>query len=197
MHRKPITMHPDLKTECYASPARSYLLLSIIGCDEYDGAMLKPIRLYAAAGLAVTAIVIPAAMTFSDKTLTDTIRQARVTVCTNTFTLCANQCSARASSAPGSYPVCMQDCAQQYSRCINTISRGAPDNRPAGVTSHPSVAPPKPTPRKISPERVGSVSRTKATSTMSPEKSASSPTPVTTLRSSKASPTATPKPVKK
>jgi hypothetical protein len=190
-------MNADLNTECYASPARSRLLLSIIGCDEYDGAMLKPIRLYAAVGLALTAIAIPAALTFADKTLTDTIRQARVTVCTNTFNLCANQCSARASSAPGSYPVCMQDCTQQYSRCINAISRGAPDGRSAGVTSHPSVAPPRPTPRKISPERVGGVSTTKATSTMSPEKSASSPTPVTTLRSSKASPTATPKPVKK
>jgi hypothetical protein len=42
------------------------LLLSIIGCDEYDGAMLKPIRLYAAVGLALTAIAIPAALTFAD-----------------------------------------------------------------------------------------------------------------------------------
>jgi hypothetical protein len=75
-HRKPLTMNADLNTECYANPAGSRLLLSIIGCDEYDGAMLKPIRLYAAVGLALTAIAIPAVLTFADQKLTDTIRQA-------------------------------------------------------------------------------------------------------------------------
>jgi hypothetical protein len=118
----------------------------------------------------------------------------------NTFTLCTNQCSARASSAPGSYPICMQECAQQYSRCMSAISRGAPGSRPAGITSHPSVAPPKPTPRKIAPERVDGVNTIKASPTASPRQSLSTDgrnqpaTPRGTFgtRRSLASPTATP-----
>lgn len=159
---------------------------------------MKPIHLYVAAGLVLTAMAIPVAMTFGDQKLTDTIRQAKATVCMNTFTLCTNQCSARASSAPGSYPICMQECSQQYARCMSAIARHAPTTGSTGPTSHPSTAPPKPTPRKIAPERVTGVTTTNAGPTASPGKSISpgqrkqSDVNAGTFGPQKNSPTATP-----
>ncbi len=159
---------------------------------------MKAVRVSLAAALILTGLVgIPVSLSFGDTKLSDTIRQAQVTVCTNTFNLCTAHCSALASSAPNAYPGCMQDCAGQYARCMGAIARRAPKSDLRGSVSPPPVAPPKPTPRKISPERVGGVSTTKGAPTISPQRSASSSTPVTRLRSSKASATPTPNPARK
>ena len=158
---------------------------------------MKTVRVCLAACLILTGLMwFPLSMSFGDIKITDTIRQAQVAACTNAFNLCTSQCSALASSAPGAYAGCMQDCAQRYSRCMGAIARAAKGEL-HGAASPPPVAPPKPTPRKISPERVGDVSQTKATSTISPQKSASNSTSAPTVTSSKASPTPTPKPAKK
>ena len=157
---------------------------------------MKAVRVCLATGLILIGLVLfPVSISFGDLKVTDTIRQAQVTACTNAFNLCTAQCSALASSAPGAYAGCMQDCAQKYSRCMGAIARRAPKGE-HGAASPLPVAPPKPTPGKISPKRVGGVSTTKAAPTVS-HKSASTPTPVSRLRSGKASATPTPKPAKK
>ena len=125
----------------------------------------------ALAAICLVALALSAAVTFGDQKIDDAIRQAKVAVCNNTFTACSNQCSARASSAPGSYSFCMEDCSRQYQRCMGAISRAAAVKGSPAVTSHPSIAPPTPTPRKISPERVNRVSKSNASASASPVKS--------------------------
>ena len=130
--------------------------------------IMKSVRICLAAGLILTGLaIIPVSMIFGDQKLTDTIRQARVTMCMNNFTLCTNQCSTLAY-AGDAYSICMQDCAAKYSVCMSSITRRAPKSEPSVLNPHPSVAPPKPTPRKISPQKVGEVSTDRAGATATP-----------------------------
>lgn len=119
--------------------------------------MLNPLRFWTAAGLVSAATALPFATTVGDSKIDDTIRQAKVAICQDILNSCTTQCSNTASAAPGSYQFCMQDCTRNYQNCMSQISRGAAVSGTTGVTSHPSIAPPTPTPRKISPERVPGV----------------------------------------
>ena len=130
---------------------------------------MKTVRVCLAAGLILAGLaIIPVSLIFGDQKLTDTIRQAKATACLTSYNLCTAQCQGQGPNTPP----CTADCAVKYSRCLAAIERRAPDNQPAGVTSQPSVAPPKPTSRKISPQQVGEVStdRTGATATPLPGK---------------------------
>ena len=162
---------------------------------------MKTLRVYLAGTLFLLAItIVPVSVSFDEKTVSDTIRQARVNMCLKIFNQCTLQCGSR---PPGGYSQCMQDCTAQYSRCMSTVARaGAGDSRPAG-SPRPSVAPPRPPPRRISPERVEGVTNPEATSTASPMKlisprrakpSASDAAP---LKSRNRSASPTPKPLQK
>jgi hypothetical protein len=133
------------------------------------GAPMKTARVYLAAALVLLGIVaIPLSRAFDNDPIGDTIMRARVNVCLNTFNLCTTQCSARATAAPGSYSVCMQDCTFQYQRCMNGIGRAAPGVKVPGSGSPPSVASPGSTPRKVLPERVTNSEAAKPTSKANP-----------------------------
>ena len=115
--------------------------------------VMKGIRYSVASALVLTGLAaIPLTVSFGKDPITDTITQAKVNICLNAFTSCTNQCSVQATSAPGSYSVCMQNCSAQYSRCMNAIARYAPNSKPT-LSPRPSIAPPKPTPRKTQPDR--------------------------------------------
>jgi hypothetical protein len=159
---------------------------------------MKPARVCVAIALVLAALlIIPVSLIFGDQKLTDTIRQAKATMCMNNFTLCTNHCSTLAY-AGDAYSICMQDCAGKYSVCMSSITRRAPKSEPSVLNPHPSVAPPKPTPRKIAPERVDGVSTIKASPTASPRQSFSTSNKRESPFESRKTPASpTPKPAKK
>ena len=71
---------------------------------------------------------------------------------------------------------CEQDCEKKYDTCVDSaIGRRAPRTGVSGgLASPPQVAPPTPTPKKISPQKVGGVTgagtsvKTKASATATP-----------------------------
>lgn len=147
------------------------------------------LRACLAAALVLTGLaIVPVSLSFDDKTITDTIRVTRVNMCLRFFTECTSQCGSR---PPGAYEICMQECTAQFSRCIGNLSRGAASSGTADATPHPPVAPPKRTPRKILHDRVTGVTTTKAPPMTSPQRSSSTPLPISRLRSEK---TKTPSP---
>ena len=140
---------------------------------------MKYIRLWLAAAVVVTALVaIPVTLSFGKDIISDAITEARVNVCTNALNACTSQCNTRASSAPGSYSTCMQDCTTQYTRCINGIARETPPRGGLpGVSPRPSIASPKSTAGKTQLERADTRVPTKRIQTTSVATSTATPKP--------------------
>ena len=156
---------------------------------------MKQARLLLAATLVVIGLVsIPITLSFGKDIITDAITRAKVNVCLRTFNACATQCSAQATSAPGSYSVCMQNCTTQYTHCMSGIARQAPAS---GASPRPSIAPPKPPPRKIAPSELNSVTaaKTEPASVLRPSRSPVTQPKLSPSRKSTVSPT--PAPAKK
>src|SRR3712207_416491 len=100
---------------------------------------MHPLRACLAAALLLGVSAVPVALGLDSKTITETIRRAKLKVCLDTYNQCNVQCGTR---PPGAYENCMQDCASQYTRCLGTISRGAADSGSTGVSGNPPIAPP-------------------------------------------------------
>jgi hypothetical protein len=83
----------------------------------------------------------------------DEQRKAAVDKCQVEYALCKTKCPPVLPNSPGAQ--CLADCDLNYAKCLSAARRGS-HARGSHVTTHPSIAPPTPTPRKISPDRVTS-----------------------------------------
>jgi hypothetical protein len=145
-----------------------------------------------------TILIVPVSALFSDQKLTR-VQKAALRNCNNDYQTCVSVCGASNINQPLSRKGCAQDCDRKYNECVDrVVPRRAPrDAVSGGLSSPPPVAPPKPTPRKISPQAVGAVSTDRAPST-STSATSTIQEPVRGIDSSRqSSPTPARKPAKK
>ena len=135
---------------------------------------MKSVRVWAAALLILAAILlIPVSLSLGEQKLTYAQRKA-IANCKTKQTACVVACSLQYGPKDGanrlSRIACDDSCKETYLTCVFSVRRSATTIEP-GQAQQPQVAPPKPTPRKISPQAVGAVSTEKAPATPSPTRS--------------------------
>lgn len=126
------------------------------------------IRIYLAIGLALIGIsLIP--FSLAEGKLTAAQKKA-VQDCGTRRTACNVACGFEHGANRLSRTACEQDCEKKYDSCVDSaIGRRAPRTGVSGgLSSPPQVAPPTPTPKKISPQKVGGVTGTSVKTSATP-----------------------------
>jgi hypothetical protein len=134
---------------------------------------MKKLRLYVAGCLFVSAFVIfPVSLTLARDTLTAAQKKA-IQDCEDKRVACNFGCDIKyglQSSAPSrlQHADCKAQCKETYLTCAFSVRQSGRAPVEPGQISSPEVAPPKPPPKKISPEKVEGISDHRAGPTAAP-----------------------------